>query len=67
MLVSNNMRYGTDDFIFARQAVLKSKIPFDTTNQTSVEGFTITGSEPTNSSRRIIFKLDGSLFYFTTR
>ena len=64
MLVSNNIRFGTDDFYLIRQALLKSKIPFDTTNQTSVEGFTITGSEPANSSRRIIFKLDGGLFYF---
>ena len=41
MLKFNTMRFGTDEFSFSRQALLVSKKPFDTTGQTSVEGFTI--------------------------
>jgi len=65
MLQSNTMRFGTDGFSFSRQALLTSKKPFDTTGQTSVEGFTISGNEPTGTKRRFIFKVDDKLFKFS--
>ena len=65
MLKFNTMRFGTDEFSFSRQALLVSKKPFDTTGQTSVEGFTISGNEPTGTTRRFIFKVDDNLYKFS--
>lgn len=64
MLKNNSMRYGTDEFVFSKSALLTSKQPLDATEQTSVEGFTISGTEPSGSARRIIFKVDDELQYF---
>lgn len=64
MLVNNTMRYGTDSFELLKQGMLVAKTPFDATNQSSVEGFTISGAEPTGTYRRIIFKVDNTLYYF---
>ena len=64
MLIANTMRFGTDEFIFDRRAFLIAKVPWDTVNQTSVEGFTIGGSQPTDTERRIIFKVDDKLWKF---
>ena len=64
MLINNTMRYGTDSFALLKQSMLTAKTPFDATNYTSVEGFTISGTEPTGTLRRIIFKIDDTLYYF---
>ena len=64
MLTFNTMRFGTDELIFNKQALLIAKTPFDAGGQTFVEGFVIEGAEPTGSMRRIIFKVDDSLYKF---
>lgn len=64
MLQSNTMRFGTDLFALQKQSMLTAKTPFDATNYTSVEGFLISGTEPTGTYRRIIFKVDDALYYF---
>lgn len=64
MLIANTMRFGTDEFSFSRRALLTSKVPWDTVNQSSVEGFTIGGTQPANTDRRLIFKVDDQLYKF---
>ena len=64
MLTFNTMRFGTDGLEFNKQALLVSKIPFDADGQTSVEGFIIDGAEPTGSMRRILFKVDDTIYKF---
>ena len=49
---------------FMKTAFLKSKVPLDCSNFSSVDSFVITGNEPAGSSRRIIFLIDGNLFHF---
>ncbi|MBQ3444250.1 MAG: hypothetical protein IJG33_13505 [Selenomonadaceae bacterium] len=49
---------------FMKTALLKSKVPLDCTNKAAVESFVITGSEPADSSRRVIFKIDDALYKF---
>lgn len=63
-LISNPMRFGSSTFNFNRRAFLVSREAFDVTDQTSCEGFTITGSQPPGSDRRIIFKIDDTLYKF---
>ena len=66
MLVSNVFRFGTDTFDKSgRHALLVSSVPLDCTGQTNVEGFTITGSQPDDTDRRIIFKIGGTLWKFS--
>lgn len=61
---TNTMKYGFDGFDFRRQALLVSAEPFDTTYETSIGGFYISGTEPENARRRIIFRVDGGLWKF---
>lgn len=63
-LISNPMRFGTSTFNFHRRAFLVSREALDLTGQTSCEGFTITGAQPSDSDRRIIFKIDDVLYKF---
>lgn len=58
------MQYGTDVFRFRRQSLLKTTEPLDATNETSVYGFSISGTQPTGTERRIIFQVDGLLYKF---
>ena len=65
MLISNSFRFGTDTFDFSgRSALLVSKEALDFTEQTNVDGFTITGSQPADTDRRVIFKIDDALYKF---
>ena len=64
MLNTNTMRFGTDQFAFTRTARLKYNQPLDTAEQTSVEGFSVTGDEPAGSTRRFLFDVDGTLYKF---
>ena len=65
MNISNVFRYGTDTFDFSgKTALLVSNEALDCTDFTAVDGFKITGSQPENTDRRIIFKIDGSLWKF---
>lgn len=52
------------DYSFPSKALLIAKVPFDATGKNVVEGFTITGNEPTGTNRRFLFKVDGSLIKF---
>ena len=63
-MIFNTMFAGTDEFNFQRQSLLKSKVPFDLTDETSCAGFTIEGTEPPNTKRRIVFEIDGQLYKF---
>lgn len=63
-LISNPMRFGTSTFNFNRRAFLVSRDALDATGQNSCEGFEITGSQPLNTDRRIIFKIDNALYKF---
>ena len=58
------MAYGWDNFNFQRRALLKSKIPFDLSAETSCNGFEIAGTEPEGTQRRLMFEIDGQLYKF---
>ncbi|MBO4779876.1 MAG: hypothetical protein J5497_04475 [Selenomonadaceae bacterium] len=65
MLISNPFRFGTDTFDYSgRRALLVSNEALDFTEQTNVDGFIITGSQPADTDRRIIFKIDDALYKF---
>lgn len=64
MLKNRTMRFGTDGVTFSRTSLLTFKQPFDTTGQTSVEGFVISGAEPAGTTRRFLFKVDDKLYKF---
>ena len=64
MLNNSTMRFGSDNFSFSKSAMLTAKQPLDASTQTAVEGINISGTEPANTSRRFIFKIDDALFYF---
>lgn len=65
MLDTNTMQRGTDEFKFRRRALLKTTEPLDLTGETQVSGFVVYGTEPIGTSRRVIFEVDGKLYYFT--
>lgn len=67
MLTTNTMRYGTDDFALDHTGKVQPIAPWDFTDAaiTSVDGFTITGSQPSDTDRRAIFKVDGSYYKLT--
>ena len=64
MLQYNTMRYATDGFSFNKQALLVSKVPFDATEQTNVDGFSVEGLQPAGSARKVMFLVDGQLTRF---
>ena len=59
------MQRGSDEFKFRRQALLKTTDPLVTKGETSIAGFTVQGTEPEGTSRRVIFEVDNKLWYFT--
>ena len=61
----NTMQRGFSPFKFNRRALFYYPDAFDFTRETAVKKFLISGAEPENTSRRIIFELDGELKYFT--
>ncbi len=65
MLTFNTMRFGTDVFSTDKQALLVTKKALDTNGQTAVEGFTITGTQPTGTNRRFLFKVDDKVYKFS--
>lgn len=65
MLSINTMQRGADEFTFRRQALLKTADPLVTKGETSIYGFIIQGTEPEGTNRRVIFEVDGKLYYFT--
>lgn len=65
MNISNVFRFGTDTFDYSgKSALLVSNEALDCSNFSDVDGFTVTGSQPENTDRRVIFKIDGSLWKF---
>ena len=65
MLEFNTMRFGTDVFSTEKQALLVAKKALDTSGQTKVEGFTVTGIQPTGTDRRFMFKVDNKIYKFS--
>ena len=65
MLTSNVFRFGTDTFDHSgRQAFLISHEALDCTAQTNVDNFKITGSQPTDTDRRVMFLIDNNYYKF---
>lgn len=58
------MHFASDGFSFRRQALLKSRACLDFTNETSVTGLLISGTQPDGTARRVVFEIDGSLYRF---
>lgn len=67
MLTTNTMRYGTDKFSFDYSGKIQPNQPWDFTDAavSSVDGFTITGTQPAGTDRRAVFKVDGSCYKLT--
>lgn len=65
MLKGNVFRFDTDTFDYSGYgAFLVSNEALDCTGQTNVDKFVITGSQPTDTDRRVIFKIGGTLWKF---
>lgn len=64
MSILTERRYDGTTEDFYSHALLTSKTPWDTTGQTNVDGFVITGNEPPDTLRRFMFKIDGNLYKF---
>lgn len=65
MLTTNTMRYGTDNFVFDHSGTIRPKESWDFTTASSVDGFTITGTQPTGTDRRAVFVVDGATYKLT--
>ena len=65
ILDTNTMQRGNSPFKFNRRALFYYPDALDFTRETAVKKFLISGAEPENSSRRIIFEVEGKLYYFT--
>ena len=59
-----DLNFGENPFQFRKRALLKTKHFWDFTNFTSVKTFQIAGTEPPETSRRIIFQIDDKLYRF---
>ena len=64
MLQFNTMRFGTDELSFDKTSLLTAKTPFNTAGQTYVDGFEISGAEPSGSQRKLLFRVDDNLYKF---
>ena len=56
--------FATDNFQFRKRALIQCNTSLDFTYETNCTGFTISGTEPENTSRRIIFKIEDTLYRF---
>ena len=65
MLPINTIRYATDEFAFNKAGLTYTNTPLDCTAFTSVNGFTTAGTQPTNTDRRVAFKV-GNTWYKVT-
>lgn len=65
MIERNTLQRGSDTYKWRRQALLTTTAPFDLTGETTISGFVVSGTQPADTNRRIIFKIDDKLFYFT--
>ena len=59
-------KYLSDEFAFRKRTLFTANAPLDFTYETSCGGFEISGTEPEDCNRRIIFKIDDKLFRFGT-
>ena len=62
MLPVNTIRIGTDEFAFDKKGLIYAVTPLDCTALTQVDGVTVTGTEPSGTSRRVAFKVDGTWY-----
>lgn len=65
MIERNTLQRGSDTYKWRRQALLTTTAPFDLTGETTISAFVVSGTQPADINRRIIFKVDDKLFYFT--
>lgn len=65
-LTYNTMRFLTDEFsLYSKSGLLISKDDYlDLTDINKIERFTISGAEPSGSSRRFMFKVDDKVYTF---
>lgn len=60
----DTINYGLSSFEFRKRALIRYKSFWDFSYFTSVMEFVISGTEPPETSRRIIFDVDGELYRF---
>ena len=65
--MNNTKIFGASKFDFRKQALFTCNAPFDLTDETSCLKFEIGGTEPPETSRRIIFKIDDELYRFVNQ
>ncbi len=53
-----------DIFKFIKESLLTTTKPIDCTQETSIAGFEIGGTEPSTSKRRVVFEVDGKFYRF---
>ena len=61
----NTIRFGTDSFSFSKKALIYKTSPLDFTALNEINGITITGTQPTNSDRRLAFNVSGTWYKIT--
>lgn len=64
MLTVNTIRYGTDNYVLRKQSLLTTSKPWDTTGKTNIEGFELSGIQPADSNRSVIFQVDTKYYKF---
>lgn len=65
MLLTNTIRYGTDEYLLTKKGLIISTSPLDCTAMSSVTGFTLGGFQPASTDRRVIFQIDGTWYKLT--
>lgn len=62
MLITNTIRYGTDEFVFNKTMLTYNNAPLDCTKITQCDGLDVSGTQPNNTDRRAAFKVDGTWY-----
>ena len=53
-----------DIFKFVKRGLLTTTKPIDCTQETTISGFEIGGTEPSTSQRRVVFEVEGKMYRF---
>ena len=62
MLTTNTMRYGTDEFDSNISGLITPNIAWNFSSASSVDGFTIEGTQPVGTDRRAVFIIDETAY-----
>lgn len=62
MLTINTIRYGTDEITLTKKGLTYNNTPLDCAAMSSVTGFTLNGTQPSSTDRRVAFKVDGTWY-----